>query len=113
MLSKICTYCNKTFYSIKIDGFAKHFHKAKLGKFGFASVCKVCRAEQNKKYNKKRAAKKEKTRKNKMKPYTKQEEEFIMQNRGLMKLRDIAKKLNRTTRGIILKITQLKVENEN
>lgn len=166
MLSKICTYCNKTFYSIKIDGFAKHFHKAKLGKFGFASACKVCRAEQNKKYNKKREskavekiktcivcntvfnarrwnitvcstecykfrnkvlvkmnrnkydleakelAKKEKTRKNKMKPYTKQEEEFIMQNRGEMKLRDIAKKLNRTTRGIILKITQLKAENE-
>jgi hypothetical protein len=36
-----------------------------------------------------------------------------MENRGFMKLKDIAKKLNRTTRSIILKITQLKAEDEN
>ena len=53
-------------------------------------------------------AKKEMNRKNKNKRYTKQEVDFIMENRGFMKLKDIAKKLNRTTRSIILKINKEK-----
>ena len=53
-------------------------------------------------------AKKEISRKNKNKRYTKQEVDFIMENRGFMKLKDIAKKLNRTTRSIILKINKEK-----
>ena len=166
MLSKICTTCNKTYYSIKIDGLAKHFHKAKLGKYGFAAICKTCKNKLTRKYGKKRESKavdkikncivcskqfnarrwnitvcstecakfrnkvlvkinshkydeqnkklaqKEINRKNKMKAYTKQEEDFINKNRGTMKLKDIAKKLNRTTRGIILKISLMKAKND-
>lgn len=49
-------------------------------------------------------AKKEILRKNKMKRYTKKEVDFIMENRGTLTLKQIAKKLDRTTRSIILKI---------
>ena len=45
MLSKICTRCNKTFYAIKLEDFSKHFHKAKVGKYGFTARCKSCRFE--------------------------------------------------------------------
>ena len=45
MLTKICTNCNKTFYALKIDDFTKHFHKAKVGKYGFTARCKSCRFE--------------------------------------------------------------------
>ena len=56
-------------------------------------------------------AKKEVNRKNKDKPYTDEEVSFIIKKRGNMLLKDIAKKLNRTTRSIILKINKLKKEN--
>ena len=45
MMSKTCTCCSQTFYAIKIEDFAKHFHKAKVGKFGFTARCKKCRFE--------------------------------------------------------------------
>ena len=59
----------------------------------------------------KQLAKKEVNRKNKDKPYTDEEVSFIIKKRGNMLLKDIAKKLNRTTRSIILKINKLKKEN--
>ena len=59
----------------------------------------------------KQLAKKEVNRKNKNKLYTDEEVSFIVKNRGNMLLKDIAKKLNRTTRSIILKINKLKKEN--
>ena len=59
----------------------------------------------------KNLAKKEVNRKNKDKPYTDEDVGFIVKNRGNMLLKDIAKKLNRTTRSIILKINKLKKEN--
>ncbi len=45
MLSKTCTICKITFYALKKDDFKKHFHKAKLGKYGFAARCEKCRYE--------------------------------------------------------------------
>ena len=59
----------------------------------------------------KNLAKKEVNRKNKDKPYTDEDVGFIVKNRGNMLLKDISKKLNRTTRSIILKINKLKKEN--
>ena len=35
MLNKKCTYCEKTFYAIKVEDFAKNFNRAKLGLYGF------------------------------------------------------------------------------
>ena len=43
MLSKTCTYCEKTFYAIKVEDFAKNFNRAKLGLYGFTARCKACR----------------------------------------------------------------------
>ena len=60
---------------------------------------------------KKLAKKRSKSKKTKISLYTDEEVSFIVKNRGNMLLKDIAKKLNRTTRSIILKINKLKKEN--
>jgi hypothetical protein len=130
--SNICKSCKKELYPDKPKE-SKRVEKIKTcivcskefdARRWVDTVCsKECKAFRNKvlvkinnsKYDMKarELAKKEISRKNKNKRYTKQEVDFIMENRGIMKLKDIAKKLNRTTRSIILKITQLKAEDEN
>ena len=52
-------------------------------------------------------AKKEVSRKNKKKTYSEKEINFILENRGILKIKDIAKKLDRTSRGITLQIMRL------
>lgn len=128
--SNICKSCKKELYPAKPKE-SKRVEKIKTcvvcskefdAKRRVDTVCsKECKAFRNKvlvKINRSKydleareLAKEEISRKNKNKRYTKQEVDFIMENRGFMKLKDIAKKLNRTTRSIILKITQLKLEN--
>lgn len=56
MLNKICTSCNTTFYALKVEDFAKKFHKAKVGKYGFNARCKSCRFELEVKPNREKRA---------------------------------------------------------
>lgn len=56
----------------------------------------------------KNLAMKEKKRTNSTKPYTQKEIEFIFKNRGILEIKEIARRLNRTTRAIILLISKRK-----
>ena len=62
MLSKTCTYCEKTFYAIKLEDFSKNFNKAKLGLYGFTARCKACRKKLESEKYKDIRAKKDKLR---------------------------------------------------
>lgn len=66
MLNKTCTICNTTYYSIKINDFAKHFHKEKLGKYGFQARCKNCRFEIEIKPNREKRAEYDRSRRKKI-----------------------------------------------
>ena len=58
MLSKTCSYCEKTFYAINQEDFSKNFNKAKLGLYGFTARCKACRKKlETEKYKKEKSIK--------------------------------------------------------
>ena len=101
--AKPCIVCGTNFIPRR---FVDTVCSKKCASFRTKIVNKMNRDKYDKEARK--LAKKEVTRKNKKKTYSEKEIRFILENRGVLKIKDIAKKLDRTTRGVTLQIMKLR-----